>query len=148
MVAVDVVVTLALAVSVMVPPAVFGAAACAACAVCVCAIWLGVCAVKVMLANGLLGADGVALLATLMMVVVPCPAAWAAWAMLVFNVAVLGATRFTTLTAGVIVAVPVLALILVTAGVDTLAAFAVTLLLATVAATAVAACAAWALAAT
>ena len=69
-------------------------------------------------------------------------------AILVLRTAVVGAVRFTTLTGGVMVAVPVLALIVVTAGVDTLVALAVTLLLATVAATAVAACAAVALAAT
>ena len=75
--------------------------------------------------------------------------------MLVFNTAAVGATRFTTLTAGVMIAVPVLAppfvplfTLVVTAGVDTLAALALTLLLATVAATAVAACACAAFAAT
>ena len=71
-------------------------------------------------------------------------------AILVFRTAVLGATRLTTLTAGVMTADPTLALLarlFTTAGVDTLAAFAVTLLLATVAATAVLAAAAVTLAA-
>ena len=78
--------------------------------------------------------------------------------MLVLSNAAVGATRFTTLTAGVMIAVPVLAALftppfvpvftlVVTAGVDTLAALALTLLLATVAATAVAAWACAALAA-
>ena len=125
MVAVLWAVTLLLAVNVMVPPAVFGLAAAAAAWALACA---GVCAVKVRLASGLLGADGVALLATLMMVVVPCPAAVAALAILVLRTAALGAMRLITLTAGVM---PV-------ATVFTLAAFAATLLLATVAATAVA----------
>ena len=106
---------------------------------------------KVKLASGDDGAVGVLLfawLAILMTVVVPLCAADAAWAILVLSTEVVGAVRLMTLTAGVIVAVPVLALIVVTAGVDTLAAFAVTLLLATVAATAVLAAAAWALLAT
>ena len=65
-------VMLLLAVSVMLPPAVFGAAVTAACAA---AIWLGVCAVNVRLASGALGADGMLLLAMLMTVVVPLLAA-------------------------------------------------------------------------
>ena len=68
MVAVDVAVTLLLALSVILPPAVLGTAVAAAC---VAWIWLGDCAVKVKLANGELGALGVALLATLITVVVP-----------------------------------------------------------------------------
>ena len=73
-VAVDVAVMLLLATKVMVPPAVFGVAvaACAVWAVWICA---GVCAVKVMLASGALGTDGVLLLAMLMTVVVPLLAA-------------------------------------------------------------------------
>ena len=70
-------------------------------------------------------------------------------AIFVLSTAVVGAVRLTTLTAGTMMAVPVLALFAMldtTAGLDTLAAFAVTLLLATVAATAVADCAACALA--
>ena len=103
---------------------------------------------KVKLANGALGVAPLAWLAILMTVVVPVCAADAAWAILVLSTAVVGAVRLTTLTGGVMVAVPVLALIVVTAGLDTLAAFAVTLLLATVAATAVLAAAACALLAT
>lgn len=72
MIALDVAVMLLLAVSVMLPAAVFGAAVAAAWAA---AIWLGVCAVKVMLASGELGALGVLLLAMLMTVVVPLLAA-------------------------------------------------------------------------
>ena len=72
-------------------------------------------------------------------------------AIFVLSTAVVGAVRLTTLTAGAMMAVPVLALFAMldtTAGLDTLAAFAVTLLLATVAATAVLACAACAFTAT
>ena len=101
---------------------------------------------KVKLANGDDGAVGVLLLAMLMTVVVPVCAADAAFAILVLRTAVVGAVRLMTFTAGVIVAVPLFTVVII--GLDTLAAFAVTLLLATVAATAVAACAAWALAAT
>ena len=62
------------------------------------------------------------------------------------SVAVVGAVRLITLTAGVTTVVPALGLFTTTAAADTLAALAVTLLLATVAATAVLAAAAWALA--
>ena len=68
MIALDVAVMLLLAVSVMLPPAVLGDALWAAW---LAAIWIGACAVKVMLASGELGALGVLLLATLMTVVVP-----------------------------------------------------------------------------
>ena len=71
MIALDVAVMVLLAVSVMLPPAVFGVALWAACAACAVWICVGVCAVKVMLASGELGALGVLLLATLMTVVVP-----------------------------------------------------------------------------
>ena len=128
-------VTLELAASVMVPPEVFGVAtAVAACAE-ACA---GVCAVKVKLA---IGADGVFPLAgdaTLITVVVPLLAACAAWAILVLRVAVVGAIKLMTLTAGVIVVVPLFDVLTITAAADTLAALVATLLLATVAATAVA----------
>ena len=89
----------------MVPPAVFGVAVAAAAA---CAIWLGVCAVKVRLASGALGVAPLDALATLIIVVVPCPAAWAALAILVLSVAVVGAVKLTTLTAGVTTVVPAL----------------------------------------
>ena len=125
--------TLLLAVSVIDPPAVLGVAELA---LAWAAIWLGVCAVKVRLAMGALGVDGVLLLATLMMVVVPLLDAWAALAIFALSTAALGAIRLMTFTAGDIALL----------NADTFTALAATLLLATVAATAVAACAAWALA--
>jgi hypothetical protein len=72
MIALAVAVMLLLAVSVMLPAAVLGDALWAACAAWIC---VGVCAVKVMLASGELGALGVLLLAMLMTVVVPLLAA-------------------------------------------------------------------------
>ena len=75
MVAVLVAVMELLADIVMLPPAALGAAACALCAACAVWICVGVCAVNVRLASGALGADGVLLLATLITVVAPCPAA-------------------------------------------------------------------------